>query len=269
MTEKGPLKVIAGAFYLAKEKKKQPQGEDAHFVCPEKQTIGVFDGVGGWAKKGINAGLYAEELMSNSLIAVLGEPEGAVDPKRVLEKAYSNTNAKGSSTACIITLKDNRLHYVNVGDSGFIVARSKQVAYKSRVQQHNFNTPYQLGRECDHPRVGFEDKVMVESGDIIVAGTDGLFDNLYHSDILNILEELGGKSPKDLGRVIAELALINSLDKKYFSPYASAALLYGHSHRGGKYDDITVIVGKIESQSYYIPEEILCTANCWSWRILH
>jgi hypothetical protein len=44
--------------------------------------------------------------MSNSVDAIREEPKGSVDPARVLEKAYSSTKAKGSSTACIIALTD-------------------------------------------------------------------------------------------------------------------------------------------------------------------
>lgn len=68
--------------------------------------IGVADGVGGWADLGIDAGKYARELMSNSVSAVKDEPKGSVDPARVLEKAYTNTKAQGSSTACIIALSN-------------------------------------------------------------------------------------------------------------------------------------------------------------------
>jgi protein phosphatase PTC7 len=45
-------------------------GEDAHFICQERQTFGVADGVGGWAMKGIDSGIFARELMSNYLTAL-------------------------------------------------------------------------------------------------------------------------------------------------------------------------------------------------------
>lgn len=72
--------------------------------------IGIADGVGGWADVGVNAGLYARELMSNSVSAILDEPKGCIDPARVLEKAHSITKAKGSSTACIIALTDQVIY---------------------------------------------------------------------------------------------------------------------------------------------------------------
>ena len=48
----------------------QSQGDDAHFVFAEKNTIGVADGVGGWARYGVDTGKYAHQLMSNVVTAV-------------------------------------------------------------------------------------------------------------------------------------------------------------------------------------------------------
>lgn len=100
------LKLVSGSCYLPHPEKEQKGGEDAHFICSDKRAIGVADGVGGWVDLGVDAGIYARELMYNSLIAVQDEPTGSTDPARVLEKAHANTKAKGSSTACIITLTD-------------------------------------------------------------------------------------------------------------------------------------------------------------------
>ena len=36
------------------------------------------------------------------------------------------------------------LQAVNVGDSGFLVLRNGHLVFKSPVQQHTFNLPYQL-----------------------------------------------------------------------------------------------------------------------------
>lgn len=86
--------------------KEETGGEDAHFICEEEQVIGVADGVGGWADVGVNAGLYARELMSNAVQAIREVPDDDIDPLLVLEKAHSRTNAMGSSTACIVCLKN-------------------------------------------------------------------------------------------------------------------------------------------------------------------
>ncbi|KOM32311.1 hypothetical protein LR48_Vigan01g186700 [Vigna angularis] len=157
-TNFGPekLKLFSGSCYLPHPDKEDYGGEDAHFICVDEQTIGVADGVGGWADVGVNAGLFAQELMSHSVRAVEEEPKGSVDPASVLEKAHSFTKAKGSSTACIISLSDTGLHAINLGDSGFIVIRDGCTIFRSPVQQHDFNFTYQLesGNGCDLPSSG-------------------------------------------------------------------------------------------------------------------
>lgn len=73
------VNILSGSFYLPKDNRSKPEGDDAHFICEEKQTIGIADGVGGWTQKGVNAGEYARELMINSVIALQTERKGAVD----------------------------------------------------------------------------------------------------------------------------------------------------------------------------------------------
>lgn len=64
-------------------------------------------------------------------------------------------------------------------------------------QQHDFNLPYQLS----HPRL-FPDTDIAESadrytfdvapGDVIVAGSDGLFDNMWDDEMLNVIHDTLG-----------------------------------------------------------------------------
>jgi protein phosphatase PTC7 len=174
----GALKMACGAFYLPKRNIQKP--EDAHFIYAG--TMGVADGVGGWAKKGVDAGEYARQIMRNAMISIQQRHNRGVEPRKVLEEAFLSTKAKGSSTACILTLnKCGYLHAFNVGDSGFMIFRNKKLMYKSPVQQHNFNCPYQLGNHKNsyRPCSATEVKVEVVPGDIIVLGTDGLMDNMH------------------------------------------------------------------------------------------
>jgi protein phosphatase PTC7 len=52
----------------------------------------------------------------------------------------------GSSTACIVTLnrEERRVYSANLGDSGFLIIRDREVVHRSEEQQHYFNTPFQL-----------------------------------------------------------------------------------------------------------------------------
>ncbi|KAL0453168.1 UNVERIFIED_CONTAM: putative protein phosphatase 2C 55 [Sesamum latifolium] len=196
------LKMSIASAYIPKDNPKKPWGEDAHFISDEDQTIGVADGVGGWAKK---------------------QPRFNVNPKRVLEEAFNNTTAQGSSTACIITLSGDKLRAVNVGDSGFL----------------------------DNPSAAVEMELRVEAGDVVVAGTDGLMDNMHASEIVESVRRGSEK-----GRMMAEqvcymanVALYNSFDGYADTPYSMASRKAGKWHRGGKVDDITVIIARIVRDS--------------------
>ncbi|KAJ0818695.1 putative protein-serine/threonine phosphatase [Helianthus annuus] len=244
-----PLKLLSGSCYLPHPDKEETGGEDAHFICSDEQAIGVADGVGGWADLGIDAGKYARELMSNSVSAVQDEPKGSVDPARVLEKAYTNTKAKGSSTACIIALTNQGLNAINLGDSGFMVVRDGCTVFRSPAQQHDFNFTYQLenGSNSDLPSSGQVFSIPVAPGDVIIAGTDGLFDNLYNNDITAIVVHAvrAGLEPQATAQKIAALARQRAQEKDRQTPFSAAAQEAGFRYYGGKLDDITVVVSYI------------------------
>ncbi|KAJ9567378.1 hypothetical protein OSB04_003344 [Centaurea solstitialis] len=221
------LKLLSGSCYLPHPDKEETGGEDAHFICSDEQAIGVADGVGGWADLGIDAGEYARELMSNSVNAVQDEPQGSVDPARVLEKAYTNTKAKGSSTACIIALTNQGLNAINLGDSGFMIVRDGCTVFRSPAQQHGFNFTYQLenGRNSDLPSSGQVFSIPVAPGDVIIAGTDGLFDNLYNNDITAVVVHAvrAGLEPQVTAQKIAALARQRAQERDRQTPFSAAA----------------------------------------------
>lgn len=244
------MKLLSGSCYLPHPDKEDTGGEDAHFICSDEQAIGVADGVGGWADVGIDSGLYSRELMSNSATAIHDEPKGSIDPARVLEKAHSNTKAKGSSTACIIALTDQGLHAINLGDSGFMVVRDGHTVFRSPAQLHGFNFTYQLenGNSGDLPSSGQVFTVPVAPGDVIIAGTDGLFDNLYNNEITAVVVHAvrAGLEPQVTAQKIAALARQRAQDKDRQTPFSTAAQDAGFRYYGGKLDDITVVVSFVK-----------------------
>ncbi|RZR80577.1 hypothetical protein BHM03_00006612 [Ensete ventricosum] len=189
-----PLKMKAGSYYIPHMRKLK--GEDAHFICEREQVVGVADGVGGWAKLGIDAGVYARELMSHAEQAVRASPEGFVDPFQVLATAHARTNALGASTACIMALKDQ---------------------IKS------------MG---------------VEPGDIIVVATDGVFDNLFDREVVPLIKSglAFDQSAERIANLIADAAQRNSIRRLKETPFSRACRKAGKRRKGGKKDDITVVV---------------------------
>jgi protein phosphatase PTC7 len=219
----------------------------------------VADGVTGRSERSvaIDSGIYARELMSNCVAKLGRKPNGAaVNPKRVLKTAHYKTESKGSSTACVVSLNGTRLCYANVGDSGFLVFRSNRCVYTSTIKQRRFNHPYQLNnsgrRIIEFDDIADEGEFEVEAGDVVVLGTDGLLDNLFAHEIEDILEkqiscETPHMHPQQIAVAIGVAAEANSRNDLYKSPFSMAAGLAGFECVGGKYDDITVIVARIES----------------------
>ncbi|XP_030549603.2 probable protein phosphatase 2C 80 [Rhodamnia argentea] len=245
-SKKGKLRMIAGSCYLPRKRAVYPDGDDAHFICSEKSTIGVSDGVGSWVRSGVDPGEYARGLMTSCADEVGKWEAGCVDLEFVLNAAFDRTLVRGSATACLLTLADD---VVNVGDSGFVRIRRGESVYRSPLQEYGFNCPYQLGRKPGHSSPGSAQsyKVEVRKGDIIVAGTDGLFDNMFVDQIKDAAEA-GIRAGKDLGDIassIAARAHANSLDKATRTPFSKGMEEHGKEHRWGKADDITVIVARI------------------------
>ncbi|KAJ6656591.1 hypothetical protein lerEdw1_003478 [Lerista edwardsae] len=85
----------------------------------------------------------------------------------------------------------------------------------------------------------------VQLGDIILTATDGLFDNMPDYMILQELKKLKNsnyESIQQTARSIAEQAHELAYDPNYMSPFAQFACDNGLNVRGGKPDDITVLL---------------------------
>ena len=221
-------------------------GEDAFFICDACGCLGVADGVGGWAEIGVDPGLYSRELMCNAQVAVGEVPAGPDRPQRALELAHGRTGARGSATACIICVHEGQLHASNLGDRGFMVVRDGELAFRSPQQQHEFNFPYQIGSAdsmADMPSAAQRFSLEVAPGDIIVAATDGVFDNVYPDEAAALvsLAQRSGETPAAAAATLAEFARTRAADPAHLSPFAYGAQQLGFRYYGGKMDDITVV----------------------------
>lgn len=84
-------------------------------------------------------------------------------------------------------------------------------------------------------------------GDVVVAGTDGLFDNLYNDEVAEVVLKAvrAGLEPQVTAQKIAALARQRALDPSRPTPFSTAAQEAGFRYYGGKLDDITVVVSYI------------------------
>ncbi|CAL5056998.1 unnamed protein product [Urochloa decumbens] len=236
-------------------------GEDARFGHAEAGFVGVADGVGGCRDDAVDANAFSRELMASALAYVEQAAKSSklrrrLRPEDVLERAYEKAfinGTPGASTAVIMSLDGATLRWAYIGDSGFAVLRDGKIVHRSMQQQHYFTCPYQLSSDGDgdslsKAKVG---DMPVEDGDVVVLGTDGLFDNMGDEKLEHAVSmgtELG-LSPKNMADTAARIAYNVSMDEWADSPFSrECSKEHGELVCGGKKDDMTVIVACIVSK---------------------
>ena len=247
-----------GYAYIPHPDKAHFGGEDAFSISysswDSSYMVAVSDGVGSWlSKKGISAGPFAADLMLNSEKSFI---EGEDDALTILTDAYEATDQIGSATAIIGVLKPHSWGYtvdlIYLGDSSFFVVTDGNMTRQPTEQEIEFNRPFQLGKLAggldfaQHPTDAEKFEFNLEAEDMLVLGTDGLFDNLFEDEILSIISSMR----KEPASHIAESLAIAATDKGQSlerTPFEKTSQEAGYSHKGGKTDDTTIIVVKAES----------------------
>ncbi|XP_008672857.1 probable protein phosphatase 2C 1 isoform X1 [Zea mays] len=254
-----------GAHLIPHPRKAASGGEDAFFANSDAGGVfAIADGVSGWAEKNVNPALFSRELMRNSS-NFLNDEAVSHDPQILLMKAHAATSSIGSATVIIAMLeKTGTLKIASVGDCGLKVIRKGQVMFSISPQEHYFDCPYQISSEAEGQT--YKDalvcSVNLMEGDIIVSGSDGLFDNIFDQEIVSIISE--SPSVDEAAKALAELARKHSVDVRFDSPYSMEARsrgfdvpwwkkLLGGKLIGGKMDDITVVVAQVKT--VVVPED--------------
>eukprot|EP00592_Proboscia_alata_P024864 CAMPEP_0194445048 /NCGR_PEP_ID=MMETSP0176-20130528/127625_1 /TAXON_ID=216777 /ORGANISM="Proboscia alata, Strain PI-D3" /LENGTH=651 /DNA_ID=CAMNT_0039271537 /DNA_START=468 /DNA_END=2424 /DNA_ORIENTATION=+ len=244
-----PLTLDTSSLVLPHPEKVQWGGEDAIFV--KERTFGVFDGVSG-AEKLDGVPLYSKTMSEQMDIMVddtMDLEEGLTLKqleRTMLEAAeYADGEATGATTGIVASVgKDNVLRALNVGDSGLLVIRDSKILSRSKDIVHYFDCPYQLAFDSpDRPRDGTKLTVNLQSQDLILMATDGIFDNLSDDLVLEISDE-SSSTDKLVQRIVDESRRI-SLDDEAPTPYAKQAKNAKYEGfedgLGGKVDDISCI----------------------------
>lgn len=242
---KAPLRLVSGSALIPHPEKLHRGGEDAYFISSDGNYIGVADGVGSWIEVGVDAGLYARALMQHAHDKAQQTEPSRQAPHDVLEHAHRETRLRGSSTACVLAFDGKMLHAANLGDSGFCVVRDGRMLFRSRPQQKKFNFPYQMAwHEGDPPSSAEHHVLGLLKHDIVITGTDGLWDNVWPQQIAQLATayQQRGSAPYTAAGQIAEYARQISNNKSDVTPFAHGARQIGWSFSGGKADDITVVV---------------------------
>ncbi|KAE8381039.1 hypothetical protein BDV26DRAFT_279012 [Aspergillus bertholletiae] len=268
-------------------------GDDAVLVADN--FLGVDDGVGAWATKPRgHAALWSRLLLHFWALEVERgfDSSAPLDPVEYLQRAYEETISAtttpnewyGTTTSvtailhwtCDDTGKEKPLLYVtNVGDCKLMVIRpsEEKVLFGTKEQWHWFDCPMQLGtNSVDTPRKdAVVSQVDLEEGDVVLAVSDGVLDNLWEHEILTITLDSLKKwnqgrydntdlewAPPELlaeermvfvARELLKSALAIAQDPFAESPFMEKAIDEGLAIEGGKMDDISVVVDNARTTS--------------------
>jgi len=205
-------------------------------------------------------------------------------PVSLLKEAYEETESLGSTTVLLAILDNStkihgKLHpmvaVLTIGDCELLMLRrlhgrqsGLQAVFHTEMQRidGHVQTPLQLARVDERVDPDFDEELALEviergsavhcvsayEGDIIVLGSDGVFDNLFLDELVDICNEalppakLGGHftptQPATLSqiakRIVEESHAKSAVGKGGYLPDTPIG-------RGGKMDDTSVVVGEV------------------------
>lgn len=204
-------------------------------------------------------------------------------PVHLLKEAYETSESLGSTTVLLAVLDNStRIHgklhpmvaVLNIGDSEMLMLRRVhgrqsflEAVFHTEMQRidGHVQTPLQLARVDERVDPDFDEELAMEviergsavhcvsayEGDIVVLGSDGIFDNLFLEEVVEVCNEMLPPSrlpdykavkPELLTR-IAKRLVDDAHAKSEMSP--TGGLLDTPIGRGGKMDDTSVVVGEV------------------------
>jgi hypothetical protein len=132
------------------DEKRHRGGEDA--ADASDTILAVGDGVGSWALKGIDPGIFSSKMTETIVSDYLENPEN--DAKSHIRKGCAEAavgSEGGSATVVAAKLHNDRyLEVSTLGDCGMIIFRPLKgdrlgYVYETKPFQHMFNAPAQCG----------------------------------------------------------------------------------------------------------------------------
>jgi hypothetical protein len=199
-------------------------------------------------------------LQDNKLTAAnLGDSGFIVLRRDVETPVRACHRRRGEPGACLAC---ERVNVPGAGGGGSSSSSSStdsgwKVVFKSQEQQFKFNHPLQIGRSTLHKAEdAINVSIPVRAGDVVVIGTDGLFDNLFVNDVMQIVTRTFEENPAPvqcndngyashiaqvLATSLADAAFHASTNPGRRGPFAAACARAGYRFDGGKMDDICVV----------------------------
>lgn len=203
-------------------------------------------------------------------------------PISLLKEAYEETESFGSTTVLLAALDNGtRIHgklhpmiaVLSIGDCELLMLRRTngrqselEAVFHTEMQRIDYNvqTPLQLARVDGRIDEDFDESIALEviekgsavhcvsayEGDILVLGSDGVFDNLFLDEIVEICNEIlrPSKTPDFLPMppsMLSQVAQRIVKDSHAKSDAKGGQFLDTPIGKGGKVDDTSVVVAEI------------------------
>lgn len=229
-----PLRFVSASAARQHPSKKAAGYIYADAVTSTQRMLGVCDGISGVQQMGLRPDelplqmlaqcqLGINELVNRGRVPVNSDGHWLME---LIKDAYDRTDALGATTALLVALEENRrLAIANIGDCALLLLRLSPVGdarlvkrFRTDALRYEANKPVQLMRFANTNPADTHlvisgarmNTVACEPGDLIVMGSDGIFDNLEDEEIVAILEEFflelsagsrGGLSADDARRL--------------------------------------------------------------------
>lgn len=229
--------------------------------------------------------LAMAQLMPDSEELIVSPDESYEGPITLMRTAYESTESLGSTTALLAILDNStqihgKLHpmlaILAIGDCELLILRrlngrqsALEAVFHTEMQRigGHAQQPIQIARIDDRVDPDFDENCAIEviergsavhyvsayEGDIIVMGSDGVFDNLFLDEIVDFCNQIlrpqpynpRGYQPTDpsIMRQVAHRIVMESHAKTSPGPkgyYAEAPI-----GKGGKVDDTCAVVGEV------------------------
>lgn len=284
-----PLCFNAKAYQKTHPSKAVNGFSDADATLCSPMLVGIADGVSQIEEFGIDASELPNELLNAVEELAVGqllpgqETEEYCGPITMVKDAYEATEALGSTTILTAVMDNStkihgKLHPMiavcSIGDCEIVILRRGkdgrlQLVFHTEMQRidGNAQSPLQLARVDDTVDPDFDESIAIEviergsavhcvsafEGDIVILGSDGVFDNLFIDEIVNICQEetavANGYNGQKfvpierhvLGR-ISHRIVMDSHAKTKTGPYGYPDTPIG---KGGKIDDTSCVVAQV------------------------
>lgn len=282
-----PLCFNAKAYQKTHPQKAVKGQKDADATLCSPMLVGVADGVSQIEDFGIDASelpnelLNAVEELAVSQLLPGQETDEYCGPITLVRDAYEATESLGSTTVLTAVMDNStkihgKLHPMiavcSIGDCEILIFRRSssgrlQTVFHTEMQRidGNAQSPLQLARVDDSVDPDFDESIAIEviergsavhcvsafEGDVVVLGSDGVFDNLFIDEILGICEEMIPPTPMGMKFQPIDRRLLGNIAQRLVKEsHAKTQPVQGKFRQtpiglGGKIDDTSCVVAQV------------------------